>query len=99
MQHKINHIVSFYKHTLLIILVVSENIKGQLEWLRTHKDPFEDVKARWEATHEVRVEMLRTSTQTIFDYINEFSVLQLSTGYTLVIMFLKRINDLNTYLF
>lgn len=57
-------------------------MKGQLEWLRTHKDPF--VKERWEATHDVRFEMLQNSTQTIFDYINEFSVLQLSFGYILV---------------
>ncbi|XP_011684743.1 PREDICTED: uncharacterized protein LOC105448078 [Wasmannia auropunctata] len=43
--------------------VVSENITGQLEWLRTHKEPFEDVKERWEATYDIRVQMLRTSTR------------------------------------
>jgi len=64
-------------------------MKGHLEWLRTHKDPFEDVKERWEATHDVRFEMLQNSTQTIFDYINKFSVLQLSFGYILVIILEK----------
>lgn len=83
---------------IILISVVSENIKGQLEWLRTHKEPFEDVKARWEATHEARLYMLRNteSTQTIFDYINDFSVLQLSSGYILVSNKFKiDINDLN----
>lgn len=70
-----------------------------MEWLRTHKEPFEDVKARWEATHDVRIEMLHNSTKTIFDYINEFSVLQLSTGYILVITILKIISIILIYVF
>ncbi|KAL6417457.1 hypothetical protein ACFW04_012726 [Cataglyphis niger] len=33
---------------------IFENIKGQLKWLSIHKEPFEDVKAGWETTHEAR---------------------------------------------
>jgi len=39
-----------------------------LEWLRTYKEPFEDVKARWKATADIRLQMLQNSTQTIYDY-------------------------------
>ncbi|XP_067216916.1 uncharacterized protein [Linepithema humile] len=71
----------------------SENINGQLEWLRTHKEPFEDVKAKWEATHSARLYMLRNtqSTKTIFDYINDFCVLKQSFGYTLLLSDFKQL--------
>ncbi|KAL6417421.1 hypothetical protein ACFW04_011723 [Cataglyphis niger] len=53
---------------------IFENIKGQLKWLSIHKEPFEDVKLD-----------ITQSTHAIFDYINDFSVLQLSTGYILLL--------------
>lgn len=73
-------------NTFLTYVSKSEDIKGQLEWLRTHKEPLEDVRARWEATHSNRLYMLRNtqSTKTIYDYFNDFSVLKQSFGYTLV---------------
>lgn len=73
-------------NTFLIYISETEDIKGQLEWLRTHKEPLEDVRTRWEATHSNRLYILRNtqSTKTIYDYINEFSVLKQSFGYTLV---------------
>ncbi|KAL6418280.1 hypothetical protein ACFW04_012227 [Cataglyphis niger] len=66
------------------LLNKKSNAKGKVY---NKYEPFEDVKARWEATHEARLYMLRNtqSTQTIFDYINDFSVLQLSTGYILLL--------------
>lgn len=76
---------------ILFLIVINEKIKAQLEWLRTHKEPFEDIKTRWDATHDVRIEILRNSTQTIYDYIKEFSFLQLSSGCMLVITIFKKI--------
>jgi len=70
-----------------------------LEWLRTHKEPFEDVKARWKATADIRLQMLQNSTQTIYDYINEFSVLQLSSGYVLVIIILEKTSMILIYVY
>ncbi|XP_039304444.1 uncharacterized protein LOC105205067 isoform X2 [Solenopsis invicta] len=58
---------------------------GKLEWLRNHKEPYEEVKEYWDAaTHEVRLAQLRREPGSVYDYIIEYNALQLTTGYKLL---------------
>lgn len=61
-----------------------DNLLGQIEWLRTHKDPYEEVKEKWDATHEVRLAQIRHNVGNVSDYFMEYGALQLETGYQLV---------------
>lgn len=64
--------------------ITSEDIVGKLEWLRTHKNPYEEVKEKWDATRHVRIAQLWHGTSGVYNYMSEYGALQLETGYKLV---------------
>lgn len=65
-------------------MIINDDLIGKLEWLRTHKDPYEEVKENWDATYDVRLTQLRQEGGSVNDYFMEYGALQLATGYKLV---------------
>lgn len=66
-------------------VILNDDLMGKLEWLRNHKEPYEEVKEYWDAaTHEVRLAQLRREPGSVYDYIIEYNALQLTTGYKLL---------------
>ncbi|XP_077255928.1 uncharacterized protein LOC143893930 isoform X2 [Temnothorax americanus] len=70
---------------------VNDDLLGKLEWLYCHKDPYEEVKEKWDATHEVRLAQLRRETGSVYDYIIKYGALQLTTGYKLLLADFKKL--------
>lgn len=69
-------------------VILNDDLRGIIEWLRTHKDPYEEVKEKWDATHDVRVAQLRQGAGNVYEYINEYGALQLATGFKLVSVYI-----------
>lgn len=65
-------------------MIINDDLVGELEWLRTHKDPYEEVKEKWDATYDVRLAQLQQEGGNVNDYFMEYGALQLATGYKLV---------------
>ncbi|KYM98812.1 hypothetical protein ALC62_10468, partial [Cyphomyrmex costatus] len=81
-----NTFILFY-----IVAILNDDLIGKLEWLRSHKDPYKEVKENWDATYEIRISQLRQETGNVYDYIMEYGALQLTTGYKLLLADFKKL--------
>ena len=66
-----------------------EVVETAVRWLKISREPWPDILENWEITYDFRLRMLMDKTDkgaplTVKDYYQEWEVLSLPQGYTLV---------------
>ena len=72
------------------ILYIADDVKGKLQFLERHIDPWNVVFEYWEVTSEVRTRALQRckDERNVDEYLQAYPALREKLGYTLVCIFL-----------
>lgn len=67
------------------MFTIAEDVKNSVAWLQNSKEPWTEVVKHWKNTTTLR-KPGHTSASTVAQFLEEWPVLKLKLGYTLVII-------------